>query len=84
MTYHLSYDLKKIISPVSLVLPDGEKMVFPSGTEAAEYVFDFPGYVKSLRADNGAVEIQISKADISAVSSQCEIDEKNITASPFF
>ena len=84
MTYHLSYDLRKIVSPVALALPNGEKLLFPSGAEAAKHTFDTPYEVRSFQEDNGRIEIHLLEMDRSKAPYQTEINEKDITTSPFF
>ena len=62
MTYKLEPGLNRIISPVVIILPDGEKREYGSGVEACEDSFDHSYRVEEIRAVDGVIEIKLKLA----------------------
>ena len=49
MTYKLNPELRKILSPIVLIFPDGTKQQYESGKAAADDVFDHKYLISTLR-----------------------------------
>ena len=63
MTYKLELGTGKIVSSVVLILPEGAKEEFASGTEVCEKSFDRKYVVEEICAVNSSIEITLSEAD---------------------
>lgn len=61
MTYRLEPGLARIISPITLHFPDGEKMEFKNGQEAAEAVVENKYVVKEIQAVDSIIEITLKE-----------------------
>ena len=59
MTYKLNPELQKILSPVLLIFPNDATARYSSGQELVDAVFDHPYQVKSLRAKEATVVIEL-------------------------
>ena len=59
MTYKLNPEIRKILSPVVLIFPDGTKQQHASGKAAADTVFDHKYLISTLRAINDAIELKL-------------------------
>ena len=60
MTYKLTPEIRKIVSPVVLVFPDGNRHEYGSGETLAEAVFEERYIISSLRAVKNKVEILLT------------------------
>lgn len=61
MAYKLDPGLSRIMSPVSLLFPDGEKRDYRNGSEACEDTFDHSYRVDEIRAVDNVIEIALSE-----------------------
>lgn len=59
MTYKLEPEIRKIVSPVVLTLPDGTKEKYESGSEACEKAFDHKYVVDEICAVDNVIEIKL-------------------------
>ena len=59
MTYKLNPEIRKIISPIVMIFPDGTKQQYGSGKAAADAVFDHKYLISTLRALNDAIELKL-------------------------
>lgn len=57
MTYKLEPGLRRITSPVIIILPDRTRKGYGSGTEACEDTFDHSYRVAEIKAVDGIIEI---------------------------
>ena len=64
MTYKLEPGLARISSAIVLVMPDGERIEFESGEEAAEAVFNHRYVVGEIRAVETKIEIILKEPDM--------------------
>ena len=62
MTYKLNPEIGKISSPIKLFLPDGRELMFSSGAEAMEAVFEKQLVVDEIAAVDSVVEIRLSES----------------------
>lgn len=70
MTYKLNPELSKILSPVILLFPDGNREEYENGRFAAEATFSEAYQVFSMTAVNNKVEIQLSERSVPEISSE--------------
>ena len=63
MTYKLNPEIAKIVSPVILIFPDESRCMYSSGKEVTEAVFDEKYRIKTIRAKDDAVEIELMKSE---------------------
>lgn len=63
MTYKLNPALGKIVSPVVMVLPDGNRQRYGSGAELEKAVFKKRYQVKALRAVEDTVELVLAESE---------------------
>lgn len=73
MTYHLNPELEKIVSPITLILPDGEHLHFTCGIEATKDTFDKNYGIVEIRAVENTVEVTLFERTVPNVS--CVGDE---------
>lgn len=59
MTYKLNPEIRKILSPVVLVFPDGTKQQYESGKASADAVFDYKYVISTMRAVNDIIELKL-------------------------
>ena len=59
MTYKLNPEIRKILSPVVLIFPDGTKQQYEDGDSAADAVFDHKYLISALRAVDDIIEIKL-------------------------
>ena len=59
MTYKLNPEIRKILSPVMLVFPDGTKQRYESGEAVADAVFDHKYVVSALLAVDDIIELKL-------------------------
>ena len=59
MTYKLNPEIRKIISPIVMIFPDGTKQQYESGKAAAYTVFDHKYVISTLRAKNDDIELEL-------------------------
>ena len=57
MTYKLNPALKKILSPIVIISPDGMKKEYRNGNELIDAVFDKCYTVKSIEAQESVIQI---------------------------
>lgn len=63
MSYKLNYMISLIESNVVLMFPDGSSREYADGKQAAEETFDKRYDVKSMKANEGKVEIVLAEND---------------------
>ena len=63
MTYKLEPGLSRIISPVVVIVPDGDRKEYDSGAEACEDFFDHSYRVDKIRAVDNKIEIILKESD---------------------
>lgn len=63
MTYRLEPIIEKIVSPVVLIFPDGNKKEYKSGAKACEDTFNHKYVAESIRATDNKIDITLSEAD---------------------
>lgn len=63
MTYKLNPIIERIQSPVRLLLPDGERRDYGSGTATCKDTFTRNYQIKTITADKGTVVIELVEAD---------------------
>lgn len=68
MTYKLNPALSKILSPIILILPDGNKQEYENGNELVEAVFDKCYMVKSMKAVSNSIEITLMERTASVMN----------------
>ena len=74
MTYKLNYfSLVKIISPVTLVFPGGEKCHFASGKEICNQIFDENYKIDYVRANDSNIEIYLKVSSNSGAGFENEV-----------
>ena len=76
MTYKLNNEVKKINSPIVLLLCDQE-LRFNNGTELAEKEFDKPYIIDNITAKDSVVFIAVSEKDNMPTTDG--IDEKEVS-----
>ena len=59
MTYKLNPEIRKILSPVVLIFPDGMKQQYLDGNAATEAVFDRKYVVSTIRAEDDIIELML-------------------------
>ena len=59
VTYKLNPEIRKILSPIVLIFPDGMKQKYKDGKVAADAVFDHKYLISTLRAVNDIVELKL-------------------------
>lgn len=59
MTYKLNPEIRKIISPIVLIFPDGTKRQYESGKDAVDAVFDHKYTISTLCAVNDIIELKL-------------------------
>ena len=59
MTYKLNPEIRKILSPVVLVFPEGSKQWYEDGKAATDAVFDHKYVIFTLRTVNDAIELKL-------------------------
>ena len=59
MTYKLNPEIRKILSSVVLVFPDGTQQQYEDGNTAANAVFDHKYLISTVRAVNNIVELKL-------------------------
>ena len=59
MTYKLDYMVSKIVSPISLLLPNGEKQDYKNGEALAESTFTEQYQIESIQVDNGVIKVSL-------------------------
>lgn len=59
MTYKLNPEIRKIISPIVMIFPDGTKQQYESGKAAAYTVFDHKYTISTLCAVNDIIELKL-------------------------
>lgn len=64
MTYHLEPWIKKIVSPIVLIYPDGERQDFHNGAEVAANIFSEPYRITTIHAIKNTIEISLQDASI--------------------
>ena len=64
MTYKLNPEIGKIVSPVVLIFPDGERKKYLTGAAVCEAVFDRRFLVKAVRAVENTVEIVLTEVEM--------------------
>ena len=62
MTYKLNPEIGKISSPIKRFLPNGRELMFSSGAEAMEAVFEKQLVVDEIAAVDSVVEIRLSES----------------------
>ena len=68
MTYKLNPELKKIQSPITLVLPDGSRSEYQSGTDVTSEMFEKRYTVSSMRAIENSIEIRLEEASVNEIN----------------
>lgn len=58
MAYKLKPGLNRIVSPVIIILPDGKRIEYSSGTEACKGSFNHSYRVDEIRAMDSSIEIR--------------------------
>lgn len=59
MTYKLNPEIRKIISPIVMIFPDGTKQQYESGKAAADAVFDHKYLISTVRAVDNIIELKL-------------------------
>lgn len=63
MTYKLNPEIRKILSPVILIFPNGDKREYDNGKKAADDTFACKFTVSEMRAVDGKVEIKLTELE---------------------
>ncbi len=63
MTYKLNPEIRKIISPVVLVFPDGNKQEYDNGEKITEDSFKRKFMVTEIRAVNEKIEVKLTEQE---------------------
>lgn len=63
MTYKLNPDICKIMSPVILIFPNGNKREYDNGKKAADDTFRCKYMISEMRAVDGKVEIKLMELE---------------------
>ena len=63
MTYKLNPEIRKIISPVVLVFPDGNKQEYDNGEKITEDSFNRKFMVTEIRAVNEKIEVKLTEQE---------------------
>ena len=63
MTYKLNPAIRKIVSPVKMVFPDGSEQSFKSGLEASQAEFDKRYVIHSMSAENSTVVMYLTEVE---------------------
>lgn len=63
MTYKLNPEIRKIISPVVLVFPDGNKQEYDNGEKVTEDSFERKFIVTEIRAVNEKIEVKLTEQE---------------------
>ena len=63
MTYRLNPEIRKILSSIVLIFPDGAKQHYSDGTSAANAVFEHKYVVSTLRALDDVIEVELVEWD---------------------
>ena len=61
MTYKLNPSIARITSPLILTLPDGRKLEYENGEQAAEAVFDRHYVIDTIRAVDSRIIISVTE-----------------------
>ncbi len=61
MTYKLNPEIRKIISPVVLIFPNGDKQEFEDGKAATEAVFVHKYTITAIRVVNERIEVKLTE-----------------------
>ena len=59
MTYHLEPWVGKILSPVVLIYPDGERRGYDSGKAVAEEIFQRPYIIMNISTAKDTIELSL-------------------------
>ena len=59
MTYKINPEVEKILSPIKLVLENGESQMFESGKRLAQAVFDKHYNIQSYEVKENYLEIRV-------------------------
>lgn len=59
MTYKINPEVEKILSPIKLVLENGESQMFESGKQLAQAVFDKHYNIQSYEVKENYLEIRV-------------------------
>lgn len=59
MTYKLNPVIRKIISPIVLIFPDGTKQQYEGGKAAADAVFGHKYVISTMHAVNDFIELKL-------------------------
>lgn len=59
MTCKLNPEIRKILSPVVLVYPDGVKQTYADGKAAADAVFNHKYLISTVRAVDDIIELKL-------------------------
>lgn len=70
MTYKLNPELRKIQSPVVLVLPDGSETDYPNGRALTEITFTTRYFVQHITARDNKVVISLQEGPGTADNSE--------------
>ena len=68
MTFKLNPEVRKIISPVILVFPDGSQKEYECGSQVADAGFDHRYIIESLKAEDGVVILTLAEQKIQGVN----------------
>ena len=63
MTYKLNPEIQKIMSPVILLFPNGDRQEYDNGKKVAEDAFVCKFIVSEMRAVNGRIEVKLTELD---------------------
>lgn len=63
MTNKLNPEIRKIVSPVILIFPNGDKREYVNGTKVAEDTFAFKYMISEMRAVNGRIEVKLTELE---------------------
>lgn len=68
MTYKIELGLGRIMSPITLLFPDGAKKQYKSGKEVCEMVFDRNYRVTEIRAAGDRIEIRVEEVGVPEIN----------------
>lgn len=68
MTYKLNPEIRKILSPVVLIFPNGMKQQYTDGNAAAEAVFDHKYVVSTMCAEDGIIELKLVEQEAPSIN----------------
>ena len=63
MTFKLNPEVRKIISPVILVFPDGSQKEYECGSQVADAVFDRRYSISGIKAANNSIILTVQEAE---------------------